>query len=251
MSERSDSAAPSGPREVREVAAMTALTVVAGAVDAIGFLTMGQVFTALATGNLVFLSFALVGEGRVPVVRPAVALIGFVLGAAAASLPAARLVARGRRWFPAALAAEAALLATAGVVALVRHGTGSLAHDSDLPAVSIVGFAMGMRATSTMRAAVPGMPTLLIQSSLVRLVDDLVAGARVTSEARSARRRLDRVRLAATVGGMFTGGVLGTLMVPWGTGRALLAVAAAVLLLAALHALLSRYRPPVSPGAAG
>ncbi|MER5829955.1 hypothetical protein ABT116_03830 [Streptomyces sp. NPDC002130] len=37
----------------------------------------------------------------------------------------------------------------------------------------------------------------------------------------------------ATVGGIFTGGVLGTLLlVPLGTGRALLVIAAAVLLLA-------------------
>jgi len=36
------------------------------------------------------------------------------------------------------------------------------------------------------------------------------------------------------------GGALGTLITPWGTGRALLAVAAAVLIVAALNVLLAR-----------
>ncbi|MFE2433904.1 DUF1275 family protein, partial [Streptomyces sp. NPDC059409] len=62
MSESSSAAAP-GPRRT---AVMTVLTVVAGAVDAVSFLTMGKVFCALATGNVLFLSCARAraGEGR-------------------------------------------------------------------------------------------------------------------------------------------------------------------------------------------
>ena len=49
----------------------------------------------------------------------------------------------------------------------------------------------------------------------------------------TAKQRLARTRWTATVGGIFSGGVLGTLLlVPLGTGRALLVIAAAVLLLA-------------------
>lgn len=49
----------------------------------------------------------------------------------------------------------------------------------------------------------------------------------------TAKQRLARTRWTATVGGIFGGGVLGTLLlVPLGTGRALLVIAAAVLLLA-------------------
>ncbi|MFD8846007.1 DUF1275 family protein [Streptomyces pseudogriseolus] len=42
---------------------MTVLTVIAGAVDAVSFLTLGKVFCALATGNVLFLSFGPAGEG--------------------------------------------------------------------------------------------------------------------------------------------------------------------------------------------
>ncbi|MFF8394969.1 hypothetical protein [Streptomyces sp. NPDC016172] len=49
----------------------------------------------------------------------------------------------------------------------------------------------------------------------------------------TAKQRPARTRWTATVGGIFCGGVLGTLLlVPLGTGRALLVIAAAVLLLA-------------------
>ncbi|MFF3614958.1 YoaK family protein [Streptomyces sp. NPDC002580] len=215
---------------------MATLTVLAGAVDAVSFLTMGHVFTALATGNVLFLSFAVAGEGQVPVARPAIALIAFVLGAATGALATKGLVARHRHWFAAALTVEGLLLALAGATALWRHGSGSLTEHPDNLVIAMVGFAMGLRADTALRAAVPGMPTLLVQVSLVRLIHGLSGAVPVTPE-----RRTIRVRLVATVVGIFAGGALGTLITPWGTGRALLAVAAAVLLIAVLNVLLARY----------
>jgi hypothetical protein len=47
---------------------------------------MGKVFCALATGNVLFLSFALAGEGDVPVARPAVAIGAFMAGTAVAGV---------------------------------------------------------------------------------------------------------------------------------------------------------------------
>lgn len=216
---------------------MATLTVLAGVVDAVSFLTMGHVFTALATGNLLFLSFAVAGEGQVPVARPAIALIAFVLGAGAGALATRGLVARHRHWFAAALAVEGVLLALAGATALWRNGSGSLADHPDNLVIAMVGFAMGLRADTALRAAVPGMPTLLVQVSLVRLIHGLTGAAPATP-----RRRTIRVRLVATVVGIFAGGALGTLITPWGTGHALLAVAAAVLIIAVLNVLLARYR---------
>lgn len=51
------------PSEVRRTAAMTVLTVIAGAVDAVSFLMPGKVFRALVTGNVQFPSFAPAGAG--------------------------------------------------------------------------------------------------------------------------------------------------------------------------------------------
>ncbi|WP_328557627.1 MULTISPECIES: YoaK family protein [unclassified Streptomyces] len=236
MSEEAGPPASAERRERQQTVVMATLTVLAGAADAVSFLTMGHVFTALATGNLLFLSFAVAGEGQVPVARPAIALIAFVLGAAAGALTTRGLVARHRHWFAAALTVEGVLLALAGATALWRNGSGSLADHPDNLVIAIVGFAMGLRADTALRAAVPGMPTLLVQVSLVRLIHGLTGATPVTS-----RKSTIRVRLVATVLGIFAGGALGTLMTPWGTGHALLAIAAAVLIIAALNVLLARY----------
>ncbi|MEU9473367.1 YoaK family protein [Streptomyces avermitilis] len=232
--------------ELRTTVIMTVLTMVAGAVDAITFLTMGQVFAALETGNVLFLTFASAGSGQVSAIRPAVALVTFAAGVATASYAIRALAARQRRWFPAALATEGGLLAVAGTLALLRRGTGSLAHDPDLVALAVVALAMGVRSAVVLRVAVPGMPTLLLQMSLVQLVADVATAPRVPGGEQGELRRLARTRLTATICGMFVGGILGTLMAPWGTGRALLVVATVVMALAlsGVHADLPRHRPP-------
>ncbi|WP_217166675.1 YoaK family protein [Streptomyces sp. AC512_CC834] len=228
------SAAPPDPRRT---AVMTVLTVLAGAVDAVSFLTMGNVFCALATGNVLFLSFALAGEGDVPVARPATAIGAFLVGAGVGAVVLMRVAARGRSWFAVGLAGEGLLLALGGAVAVVRHGDGAAAVDgSDLVVVGAVALAMGLRAATALRLDVPGMPTLLSQTAVARLVSDVLKEPRAALRGMSRRQRLARTRWTATVTGIFAGGVLGTLLlVPLGTGRALFVVAAVALLLAAAH----------------
>ncbi|MGW1893219.1 YoaK family protein [Streptomyces sp. NPDC002004] len=246
MRERFSPPGPAGMRELEQFGAMATLTVLAGAIDAISFLALGHVFTALATGNLLFLSFALAGHGHVPAARPAVALAAFALGAGLGSLFLRPLVARGLRWFPAALVMEGVVLAAAGALALWQHGTAVLNERPDILVIALVGLAMGMRADAVLRTGVPGMPTLLIQMSLVSLLHDLTAGPRTSRTAHE--RRMARLRLTGTIVGIFAGGFLGALIVPWGTGRALLTVAAGVLVVAALHVLIPRYPAPSEAG---
>lgn len=64
MREESGPPLPADRRERQQTVVMTTLTVLAGAVDAVSFLTMGHVFTALATGNVLFLAFAVAGRAR-------------------------------------------------------------------------------------------------------------------------------------------------------------------------------------------
>ncbi|MFE3327359.1 YoaK family protein [Streptomyces sp. NPDC059176] len=247
MPERSPS--PSDPADLREhhqIGAMAVLTVLAGAIDAISFLTLGHIFTALATGNLLFLAFTLTGNGHVPAARPAIAIAAFVVGVVTGSLFTRRLFARRRGWFPAALTAEAVLLAAAGALALWRHGTRSLNDEEDYLVIAIVGLAMGLRADAVLRARVPGMPTLLMQMSLIQLMHDLSSGA--GRDIPAGERRTARIRLVSTIAGIFVGGLLGALMVPWGSGRALLTVAAGVLLVACAYVLLPRCRARTAAG---
>ncbi|MCM2512976.1 DUF1275 domain-containing protein [Streptomyces griseoincarnatus] len=79
---------------------------IAGAVDAVSFLTLGMVFCARVTGNALFPSFAPAGEGDVPVARAAAAVAAFPAGAAPGGPALAGLAARGRTWFVAGLSGE-------------------------------------------------------------------------------------------------------------------------------------------------
>src|SRR5712691_993515 len=65
---------------------LLALTWAAGSVDAISYLGLGHVFTAMMTGNTVLLGLAL-AQGEVwAVLRSIIALVGFAAGAAVSAL---------------------------------------------------------------------------------------------------------------------------------------------------------------------
>ncbi|MFZ4154145.1 YoaK family protein [Streptomyces pseudogriseolus] len=224
------------PAEVRRTGVLTVLTVIAGAVDAASFLTLGKVFCAFATGNVLFLSFGPAGEGDVPVARPAAAVGAFVAGCVIGVPALTALAVRGRPWSVAGPAGEGLLLVASGPVALGRYGLAEAVDHTDYVVIGGVALAMGLRASTALRMHVPGKPTLLSQTAMTELVDDLLDRPRTASGAPS-RRTPARARWAATVYGIFVGGVLGTwLLVPLGPGRALIVIGAAILVCAASHA---------------
>lgn len=61
---------------------MLALTFTTGINDAIGYLGLDKVFTGNMTGNVVILGMAVAGADGLPVLGPALALVGFMVGAA-------------------------------------------------------------------------------------------------------------------------------------------------------------------------
>jgi uncharacterized membrane protein YoaK (UPF0700 family) len=60
---------------------LVCLTVVTGLVDAFSYLSLGHVFVANMTGNVVFLGFALAGVGEISIVASLLAVLAFALGA--------------------------------------------------------------------------------------------------------------------------------------------------------------------------
>jgi len=67
------------PRSV--LVALMVLTLVTGVVDAASVLDLGHVFTANMTGNVVFLGFALAGQGTTSVTGSLLAFGSFAVGA--------------------------------------------------------------------------------------------------------------------------------------------------------------------------
>src|SRR5579864_1368265 len=61
--------------------ALLGMTVVTGLVDAVSFLSLGHVFTANMTGNIVFLAFATAHVSGLSVARSSTALLSFLMGA--------------------------------------------------------------------------------------------------------------------------------------------------------------------------
>lgn len=67
-----------------ELVLLLLLTLTTGAVDAIGYLGFDKIFTANMTGNVVIIGMGLAGAEGLPVLRPTLALVTFMLGAALA-----------------------------------------------------------------------------------------------------------------------------------------------------------------------
>ena len=187
-------------RDVR----LLALTWAAGSIDAISYLGLGHVFTAMMTGNTALLGLALAqGEARA-VLRSTVALLAFATGAAVGAL----IVERddGREEWPAAvtraLTLESAVLFVFSVAWVL---TGPARGERAVFAlIALSGLAMGIQAAAVRRLGVPGIATTYITGTLTSLMADLVGWLRVGArtggrEIEPAMRWERRVGLLAAV----------------------------------------------------
>ena len=159
-------------------ARLLALTWAAGSMDAISYLGLGHVFTAMMTGNTVLLGLAL-AQGEVwAVLRSILALVAFAAGALVGALIVERDGAR-EEWPAAvtgALALEgAALLVFSAVWALAGPARG---EGGVRLLIVLSGFAMGLQAAAVRRLGVPGIATTYITGTLTSLMVDLVGWLR-------------------------------------------------------------------------
>jgi uncharacterized membrane protein YoaK (UPF0700 family) len=167
-----------GPVASRD-AMLLVLTCAAGLVDAISYLELGHVFTAMMTGNTVLLALA-IGQGEVmAALRSTLALAAFSVGAAGSAMVLLRGGAR-REWPPivtATLALEGAVL---GVFGALWHLKGAAARSDVLILVLIVlsGFAMGIQAAAVRHLGVPGVASTYITGTLTSLMAELVTWLR-------------------------------------------------------------------------
>src|ERR1700688_3484943 len=93
--------------------ALIGMTVVTGLVDAVSFLSLGHVFTANMTGNIVFLAFAAAHVSGLSIARSLTALLAFLVGA----ILGGRVMARAGADSQIRFTAQALLLEVAFLVA--------------------------------------------------------------------------------------------------------------------------------------
>ncbi len=206
---------------------LVGLTVVTGLVDAFSYLSLGHVFVANMTGNVVFLGFGLAGVGGIAIVASLVAVLAFSLGAFAGGRWALRRAPHRGHLLSAATATQAALVAGAAVVAQTAGVGGSAAR---LTLIGLLAVAMGGQNAVARRLAVPDLTTTVLTMTVTGLVAD------ATSWAMRARRL---VPIAAMLCGALAGGAL----LRWVSVAAPLWLAAALLACCAVAAHAATRRP--------
>lgn len=184
---------------------MVVLTFIVGLVEAVSFLAL-DTFTAIQTGNLLLLSFALAGSGHdLSAASSLASLLGFAIGVISGSRFHSRDEVLRAHWFVAALYVEAALLCVGGLV---------LWHMEDLAdnppalyylATGFTALGMGLRNVTAMRVNVPDVPTTLVTRPMTALLGGVFLGP----ERRPRKGEGHTRRRSASVCSMFFGGLVG------------------------------------------
>ncbi|MQA33328.1 DUF1275 domain-containing protein [Modestobacter roseus] len=173
-----------GTRVRWTVALLLGCTFATGVVDAVGYLGLDRVFVGNMTGNVAILGMALAGGGELPVLGPAVALLGFVVGAV---LAGRALRSRQAGWSGRAglLLVVAGAVFAAVTVVLALAGAQVVGPDDAgggppwlVAVTTVMAVAMGVQAATARRIAVADLTTVVVTSTLTGLAaDSRLAGA--------------------------------------------------------------------------
>jgi uncharacterized membrane protein YoaK (UPF0700 family) len=199
-------------------ALMLVLTVLTGVVDAVSILSLGRVFVANMTGNVVFVGFALAGASGFSLAASLSALAGFLVGAAVGGAVAERLGWHRGRLVAAVSAGELALLLAAMVLAAAAGSHPGGAARNAIAALAAL--AMGAQNAVVRQLKVFDLTTTVLTMTLTGIAADW-----------RSRDRFAIVRRVLAVFAMLAGAVVGALLVldvsdvaALGFGAALLAL---------------------------
>jgi uncharacterized membrane protein YoaK (UPF0700 family) len=193
--------------------ALLVMTAVTGLVDAVSFLSLGRVFTANMTGNIVLLAFATAQVSGLSIARSLTALSAFLVGA----ILGGRVMARASADSQIRFAAQAFLLEVAFLFAASFCGIGfrgDLLEDSFQPfaLIALTALAMGTRNAAVRKLAIPDLTTTVLTLTFTGIGAD-------SSIANGNNPRLAR-RVEAVVA-MFLGAALGAVIIRYSISAAL------------------------------
>jgi len=207
------------------------MTAVTGLVDAVSFLSLGSVFTANMTGNILILAFATARVPGLSVARSSTALIAFVMGAILGGRITARASADSRIRFAAqAFLLEVVFLAAASVCSIGYRGD-LLEHSlQPLVLIALTGLAMGTRNAAVRKLAIPDLTTTVLTLTVTGIAAD-------SSLAKGNNPRL--ARRVGSVLAIFFGAACGAVVIRYSISAALaLATVISVVCSSALFRLL-------------
>jgi uncharacterized membrane protein YoaK (UPF0700 family) len=193
--------------------ALIGMTAVTGLVDAVSFLSLGRVFTANMTGDIVLLAFATAHVSGLSITRSLTALLAFLVGATLGG----RIMARANADSQIRFAAQAFLLEVAFLFAASICGIGyrsDLLEHSFQPfgLIGLTALAMGTRNAAVRKLAIPDLTTTVLTLTITGIGAD-------SSLANGNNPRLAR-RIAA-VAAVFLGAALGAVVLHYSISAAL------------------------------
>jgi uncharacterized membrane protein YoaK (UPF0700 family) len=195
---------------------MLVLTVLTGVVDAVSILSLGRVFVANMTGNVVFVGFALAGASGFSLSASLSALGGFLVGAAVGGLAVERRGQHRGRLVAVVTGAELALVLAALLVAAIGGPHIDTAERDGIAA--LLALAMGAQNAAVRQLKVFDLTTTVLTMTLTGIAADV-----------RHRDRFALVRRLLAVGAMLAGATAGAVLVLDVSDVAALALAAALL----------------------
>ncbi|ARV98918.1 UPF0700 transmembrane protein YoaK [Bacillus subtilis subsp. subtilis] len=147
---------------------LSLLCLTAGIVDVIGYLSLGHVFTANMTGNIVLLGLAIGKSIQVTVFNSLTALIGFICGVIIATLMVGK--AENTLWPSAvtkALALEAFILFVFACLSFYR---------AFVPVhilIILMSISMGIQTTAAKKLGIAGISSTVLTGTLASLLEDI------------------------------------------------------------------------------
>lgn len=148
-----------------------------GIVDVVGYLSLGHVFTANMTGNIVLMGLAIGKVEGLAVLRSVTALVGFIAGTAIAAL----IVNKDKKpslWPKSVTYA----LSIEGIILIIFAITSSRVSDSESWVyffIILLSIAMGMQTTAARRLGIAGISTTVLTNNLANVVEDVIQQLRL------------------------------------------------------------------------
>ena len=212
------------------------LTFVTGVVDATSYLSLGHVFVANMTGNVVFLGFGIAGAGGISVWASLTALAFFLGGGVVGGRVSSAFSGDRDRHLRVAIGIQTGLVAAALIVAA---GAGdNIGAGARYALIALLASGMGIQNAAARKLAVPDLTTTVLTLTLTGVASDSrLAGGQ---GARIGRRGLAIIS-------MLLGALIGGLLVLHTDDAAPLGLATALLLLVLITAsepVKSRLQPP-------
>ena len=214
------------------------MTTVTGLIDAVSFLSLGSVFTANMTGNVVILAFATARAPGLSIARSLTALLSFLVGAILGGRIMSRTAADSQIRFAAQAFLLENLFLFAASLSAIGYSSDLLEHSfQPFALIALTALAMGTRNATVRKLAIPDLTTTVLTMIVTGIAAD-------SSLAKGSNPRLGR-RIASILA-IFFGAALGAVVIRYSVSAALaLATVISIVFTTALFR--SLRRSPLQP----